>query len=279
MDVNKPKNTNRLNTISVLLIISILPFQLTKSQNFCDFIQKVQAYQSSVKLEDTGGSYDILDSTTFNLQKYLSFFDHLNTSKEMKIGIYYIDNYLDGNPYLYAINKTKKIEKVVGIPSEKTLKRKKAEYNSNEYKALYDFLNDSCNRAENNIIPENSEMGFFQYLFFSKMGDQFALKWHSLYQQRSIICSTDMIQEFIKEEFNGIVYSKDSSSWEKLKECSPSPVIKTNEEFYEITWIESMPFFGVYKNTYKIDRKYPFRIIQTNKEKLLDINTDVINLY
>jgi hypothetical protein len=262
-----------------LLILFIIPFQLIKSQDFCDFFQKVQKYQSSVNLQHIANEYDRLDTATFNLSTYLKFFDHLHVSKNMKIGIYYIDNELDGNPYLYAIRKNQKLEKVVGIPTEKMLKKKNAKYSSDEYVALYYFLKDSSARAKNNIIPEDSEFGFLQYLFFSDMGERFALKWHSAKQNKSIICSSEMISQLVEEQAKYGNYSDDSASWVNFKNCNPEPKISSDEKSYEITWIENWPDFGVFKRTYQIERESPFRIIIIKEEKLLDINTNVINLY
>lgn len=239
----------------LLIIISIIPL-ISKSQDYCNFIQKIQNYQDSVKLK-SNGEFDILDSNTFDIHTYFSFFDKIEIEKGFKINVYFFDNFLDGNPYLYALKENKKI----------------ADKNK---KVLYKVLNKPDFRAKNHIKPKDSEIGFLQYLFFSEMGEQFALKWHANYKRKNIICSSDMINRFIKEHANNEMFSVDSTSLEKLKLYSPEPTIKSNDEYYEITWIENRTHSGIFKCTYQIDRKIPFRIVRINEDKLLDININFI---
>ncbi len=231
-------------------MISINPL-ISKSQDYCDFIQKTQNYQDSVKLK-SNGEFDILDSNTFEINTYLSFFDKIEIEKGFKINVCFFDNFLDGNPYLYALKENEKI----------TDKNKKS---------LYKALNKPDFRAKNHVKPKDSEIGFLQYLFFSEMGEQFALKWHANYERKYIICSSDMINRLIKEHTDDEMFSVDSISLEKLKRYPPEPTIKSNDNYYEITWIENRTHSGVFKCTYHIDRKVPFRIVRINEDKLLDI--------
>jgi hypothetical protein len=266
-------NKSKLKFVLTLLI-AINPL-IAKAQNYCDFVQKVQTYQDSVKLKYTG-NYDMLDSSTFNLKTYLSYFDKLNPREGMKIGVHYFDNIFDGNPYLYAIKSYQDLENIIGIPSLKQRRRENLKYKPREIDALFNFLNDSTRKAKNNIIPENSEYGIFQYLFFSEMGEQFALKWHANYGEKYIICSKSMIKQFINEHKNNEMFSVASASLRKFEHYSPELIIKTNDDFYEITWIENRTHSGVYKCTYHIDRKFPFKIVRINEEMLLEINMNFL---
>jgi len=107
----------RLIHITIILLIPLI----AKPQNNCDFIQNVQDYQDSVKINHVG-DYDILDSKTFDVKTYISFFDNIEIEKDYKIGVYFFDNFLDGNPYLFAI-----------LDCE--------EFKTNNKKSLYEFLN------------------------------------------------------------------------------------------------------------------------------------------
>jgi hypothetical protein len=239
----------------LLIIVSIIPL-ISKSQEYCDFIQKIQDYQDSVKLKPNGDS-DILDSNTFDINTYLSFFDKIELEKGFRINVYFFDNFLDGNPYLYALKENEKI----------------ADKNK---RALYKALNKPDFRAKNHVNPKDSEIGFLQYLFFSEMGEQFALKWHANYNEKRIICSSDMINRFIKEHTNNEMFSVDSISLEKLKLYHPEPNVKFNNNYCEITWIENRTHSGLFKCTYHIDRKAPFKITRINDDKLLDININFL---
>jgi hypothetical protein len=258
----------------LILIFSIFFFfiafqKIARAQYYCDFIKKVQKYQASVKLIYQG-QYDIIDLATFDLDTYLEFFNKLVIPDGMKIKVYYFDNNFNGSPFLYSIRSTQNIDEI--IDSIYTYKIKiNPTQEINKRFLYYDFLNDSCSKAKNNVIPENSDFGFFQYLFFSEMGEQFALKWHTRIESKKIICSNEMINRFIKEHKNNTRFYVDSISLEKLRQCSPTPIVKSSETYYEITWIENRTHSGVFKCTYRIEKESPFRIKKIKEKKILDI--------
>ncbi len=256
---------NKISNYALLLVFTFIS-GIARTQNLCDFIQRVQAYQKTVKLTSVGeyNQNDIIDTSTFNLKKYLNYFDKLSIQDSMKIDVYYFDNFLDGNPYLYAIKRDQELENVVGISTDK--KRTPKERN-----LLFDFFNDSISKAKNHIIPQDSEYGFFQYLFFSEMGEQFALKWHANYGEKYIICSSKMINQFIKEYSKNARFSVDSVSLKKLKYISPEPIIKVRDDYYEITWIENRTHRGIFKCTYQLERKAPYKIKKVKAVELIEI--------
>lgn len=241
--------------LSLLIIISIIPL-VSKSQNYCELIQKIQNYQDSVKLKSIGDN-DIIDSKTFDIHTYLSYFDSVEVEKGFEINVYFFDNILDGNPYLYVLKENKKI----------------VDKNKN---SLYKFLNKTESRAKNHIIPKDSEKGFLQYLFFSEMGEQFALKWHSNYNEKRIICSSETLTNVINELSNSKKFTADSIGLTKLKDVSPKILIERNNKDYTITWIENRTHSGVFRCTYQLKRNEPYEIIRTREEKLLEINMNFI---
>jgi len=96
-----------MNKLIIITLILTTPL-IAKSQDYSDFIQNVQNYQDSVKLIHSG-YYDIIDSETFDIDSYLSLFDNIVIEKEYKIGVYFFDNFLDGNPYLYALKNDERL--------------------------------------------------------------------------------------------------------------------------------------------------------------------------
>jgi hypothetical protein len=236
---------------------------MAKSQDYCDFIENVQKYQDSVKLKHIG-DYDFLDSETFDIDKYLSSFDNIVIEKGYKIGVYFFDNFLDGNPYLYALKNDERL------------------YDKN-HKSLYIFLNKPEIRAKNHIVPKDSEIGFLQYLFFYEMGEQFALKWHSNYNEKFILCSKKKLDEVIKEfkKYNQTqtgeneteipAFKVDLQALNKIAQIHPAVEIELTNEFCAITWIEYRTHSGIYQCKYRIQRQFPFKIEKINEEQLLEI--------
>lgn len=233
--------------VALFLTISLI----ARSQDYCDFIQNIQNYQDSVKLKHIG-DYDVIDSATFDINTYLSSFDNIEIKKDYKIGVYFLDNFLDGNPYLYALKDDQK------------LKDKNRE-------SLYNFLSKTEIRAKNQIVPKDSECGFLQYLFFYEMGEQFALKWHSYYDEKRIICSSDKLNSIISELATSEIFSADSLGLKKLKEVSPKIIIEKSDKYYIISWLENRTHSGIFRCTYQISIKKPNKIDRIKEDKLLDI--------
>lgn len=113
---------------------------IAKSQDYCNFMQNIQNYQDEVRLIRSS-EYDIIDPNTFNIGTYLSKIDNILVEKGYNIEIYFLDNFLDGNPYLYTLKNNQKL---------------KGE-NTNSF---YTFLNKPEVRAEYHVSPKDSEIGF-----------------------------------------------------------------------------------------------------------------------
>lgn len=249
----------RLIYITIILLIPLI----AKPQEYCDFIQNVQDYQDSVKLNHVG-DYDILDSKTFDVKTYISLFDNIEIEKGYKIDVYYFDNFLDGNPYLYAL-------------------RDDEELKTKNKKSLYDFLNTTEIRAKSHIFPKDFEKGFLQYLFFCEMGEQFALKWHSNYNEKFIICTKNKLDEVINEfkkynqpqtgenEAEMPAFQINLEELDKFAQINPEVKIEMTNEFCEVTWHEDRTQSGIYKCKYKIQRQFPYKIEKINEERLLEI--------
>lgn len=250
--------------IKLIHIITILLIPLiAKSQDYCNFIQNIQSYQDSVKLKHVG-DYNVIDSETFDINTYLSLFDNIEVEMDYKIDVYFFDNFLDGNPYLYALRNNQIL-----------LDKNK--------KSLYKFLNKSEIRAKNHIFPKDSEKGFLQYLFFCEMGEQFALKWHSNYNEIFIICTEKKLDKVINEfkKYNQPITGEDESEMpafqvdlgdlDKFAQINPAIEIEMTNEFCEVTWIEDRTHSGIYKCKYKIQRQFPYKIEKINEEQLLEI--------
>ena len=133
--------------LCLFLILSIT--QVLSAQDFCKFIQEVQKYQDSVKIKYNGEDASI-DTSTFNLNSYLSYFDLLKVNDNKKICIYYRNSMGGGDPCLYAINANENINNILDSLSLLF----KGE--SRTYLACH-YISDSSRMAISYISPENSQ--------------------------------------------------------------------------------------------------------------------------
>lgn len=241
-----------------LIILFITIVMSAKSQEYCNYITVIQDYQESVKLErlEGDGWLHTVDSNTFNIHTYLAFFEKLTIVDGYKIGMFYYDIEMAGSPLLYA---QKENENII---------------NHNDNDITYDYLKDF--RAQNFLIPKDSDIGFLQYLFFSIMGEQFALKWHSNYNKTRIICSLKNLDDVIDKLQTSSFFSADSLALSSLKSISPDITIERNNEFYFISWLENITHYGIYRCTYQIERKKPYNIIRIDDTLLLKIDKNIV---
>ena len=96
----------------VFITLFYLGILTSNAQINIKFIETVQKYQDSVKIiynQEIGK--DIIDENTFNLKHYFKLFDKLEFNPNLKFDYIYIDTVLDGNPHLYAKEKSFNLEK------------------------------------------------------------------------------------------------------------------------------------------------------------------------
>lgn len=264
-----------------------------EAQNYCNFIQKVQAYQAfydSLRYEritnDDSISLNGIDTTLFNINKYMKMFDKVTIPPEYECQVYFVDYFLGGEPILYVKEKKFDVDKYIeqkviekGIP---------ANASAEEYKdyLFYKFVNEPQRRAFNNIKPDSTDEGFLQYLFFNQMGEQFGLEWHSKEFQKSVICSDYEMIKIINDYKNGnnkLIYLDNSAPQDfqaftlkiidkkKLFEVDSFVKIKMLQDKCFISWYEFESHHGIFIRSYLINRYAPYQIEKVVDDKIADI--------
>lgn len=277
----KPLTTNLINSMKerrfsniileakrfILLTVLILFPILVISQNWCEFINKVQAYQNSVKLNRRSPNNEI-DSATFNLDTYINFFDKLQLEPNKKHFLSYLDGGLGGEPHLFIANKDFNLDNYLDQKVPYRWWRSKFREQELKWIERHNFLFDSSNQARLNLTPVNTEVGLLQYLFFYQFGEQFALFWHSNYDEKYVVCSKDQIKKIIKEYSENEIFSSDKFELKRLEEMNPEIHIELKEDLAIITWIECETHWGIFKKTYSINRSSPYNVCKLTEEKL-----------
>lgn len=291
--------------IGVLTFLFYLTNNQVEAQVYTDFINKIQTYQDSVKF--TYGESTSIDSTTFNIEEYMRMFNKIKTESNYKLGCEFFDNFLNGQPYIYALKDSNSLYHTIKQKALKnirvdTLYKSKLKivhhglfnflndttkevqefeirYDERQFEEayhnkLYKFLNDSSNRAFNHVIPDDTDIGFLQYLFFCEFGEIFALKWHSYYKNKSIITSKKDILEIIKYYTNNELYDTNKNEIKNLLKLNFTPTVHFNLNDCLITWYEFEEHNGIYKKTYRINRKQPYEFNLTENKKLTRISAN-----
>lgn len=262
----------RLYFLTILL--SVLIDNIT-AQELCESIIKIQDYQNSVKL-DHGSSGIKIDTSTFNLEQYLDYFKEIKFPENKKCYLYYSYGGLDGHPYFYVADNGFNLVDYLNqkVPVKWWQSNYRRDYLLSREKYL--FLLDSTNQARFNIIPNESEKGYIQYLFFKEFGDQFALYWHSNYDEKYVICKTEQIVILIDDYSNSELFSADKNELNNLKNINADIKIEMANNSVVITWIECWIYWGIYKKEYTIARKYPYNINLTRSDTLAWFNPNFL---
>ncbi len=115
------------------------------------------------------------------------------------------------------------------------------------------------------------------------MGEQFALKWHSNYNEKYVICSKQRLGEIVRN-FKVNNQSKnetkeveeeltiDSKQLQTLTQKDPSIIITSEREYYKITWMENRTHRGIYLCDYIIQKQAPFKIERAKEELIMEIS-------
>lgn len=290
----------------ILIICLLLNVRLiVSSQTYCNFIRKVREYQKSVKLNEyskENGQIPEVDTTSFDIDVYMNLFNKL-TLNSGKVCLM-VNNYNPdhGSPLLCvkdtAFNENKFIAEIITRRKnfiDSIVQKNKSTYKSENYPeekisrmvnfydnqkkeltrdyALRVWASDSVNKARNNLTPDDSTDGYIQYLFFNQMGEQFALFWHSYYMEKTVICDKYDVEYYLnyyEKRKDSFKYSEKEIS--DLLHADLSPVVKLDSINCRITWYEIHTHEGIFKKTYSIERKYPFRVKNIYNESITTIS-------
>jgi len=254
----------------ILFFIFLNFSNLGYSQNYLEYIKKVNKYQARAKLKKHKqykifqiyrSSNDIryyIDKNTFNIDEYIKMFNLLkfkDSTKNCCFYCFYVYDYEDGG-YPRIIVKEKDID----------YQNKVDKFNDGKREKDFYYITDKSS-PECSFIPEDSYMGYLQYLYFEKVCDKFLLKYSALYEKKYVITSKYEAKKIIRKDFIGSDYEKQNKA-QKANNFDFTPKIRfTDDGHCEIEWIE-MQKLGIYRCKYKISRT-DFNIKQTNKEMLL----------
>lgn len=288
---------NKILVISIYLLIAIHPMQ-TFSQNVETFFRNVEKYRHAIRLNK---DYDDIDTSTFALKEYLALFDNIHIQKGFSLDfIHYYKPYIYAKPdsfelakYIAAktlkiihvdtIVKTKKelveIKQHTLQPVYEEVKKTEIHVDSQNYNCayfhlLYKFLNDSVNRGYNHIVPNDNELGYFQYFYFKEYGEMFCGESHQIYTYKSIIFDKEELKNLIQSYLSSDEHSFSKSELKTIKQLeniNPKPEIVMKEDVCEISVVEE-GFRGLCKRTFTVGRTFPYKIEIKNENVLVRIN-------
>lgn len=259
-----------------------------------DFLKYIQKVQNNCVMSDFGA-----DHKSFPIEDYMSVYNKLRLSDSKKrFFCYYHYDGIGGMPYIMAVDKNSNVPNKIdemyqkyGRPSflfDDMDQKSVQSVSLLEYNEAISFMENHS--AKGYVIPEDSPIGYVQFLHFFAFGENFAQFWHALMGVKFVVTSVKQIikrvdswekgpyqhcYEIEMAEYDLYQYMVHSSyrpsedeierrkkriqhDFENAKALKASelvPHIKMLEDYCIIEWVECYNNHGLYRCKYQISRK------------------------
>jgi hypothetical protein len=273
------KNIMKITSlILIILCIALLSCGNSDEKKFLDECEKsLREFQASKKglkipphlakdpAEKRGGEFDVND--------YFKVLNHLSMEEGYVLDWVYNYNWHEGGPVIYE----KKISKI-------------------PYKNIHEYLNDvgdSVNfvsfweydigdtvdmRRDEYLMHlqiDSSKAGYFQFIVLKIMGRQFYLYWHEFYNDITIACSMNDINEMIDKHTPKLRKTKLLPILTKAKtlNLNPKVIIKDKLVFVEISYFTA--WGGLKRYSCNISRDFPHIISNIKDTTLIEYDCGI----
>lgn len=128
------------------------------------------------------------------------------------------------------------------------------------------------------IEVKDVEQGYFEYVSFLIMADQFYLVWHANYDDTDVICnreSVDAIVVDINDNDFGIAFDRDQMKQIKAMQ-NIEPLVKLTDKTAIVEIVTFSKWGGFYHMTYTIDRAFPHTIIDVQEENIVPYDCGIM---
>lgn len=202
-----------------------------------------------------------------NFQNYMNYFDQLFIDTNWTLESHYRDMGMGGRPLLLAFKKNDVKAEKIKLALQKS---KDHGIGRKEYFNMTDVLIDYQDSIDFlSAIHIKSDSGYFQFLVFALLGDQYCQSWHSNYGHIEIITSSKRLEIMTKQTWD-IYYGFKSSDIEEILKIDPIPVIEHYKDSVSIRIVTFQPWDGFIERKISITKKWPHNINQYFRKVLFE---------
>jgi hypothetical protein len=215
----------------------------------------------------TGGEFDI--------NQYFSVLTHLKLEEGYTLDWVYDYNGSAGVPRLYVRPVTQKpYEKNYPDFYEAKVSANITEDTLNILPLVTDGVNGD---SGNKIRIDGTKEGFFEYAVLQTIGDQFYQFWHAAIHDTVIICSREKLEAVIKEGMNtDFGFKMTEETAEKARDTDFTPYIVFSDDRVRVSILTFSKWSGFERLEYTINREYPYTIVNTKSEVLVEYHCGVV---
>jgi hypothetical protein len=239
----------------------------------------------------------------FDPNAYFGVLKHLLMSDDLVLDFVYFLDFWGGRPFLYARQKTAEPYKTFG-EYDKALggkwlilqaqrdalvaEARKAGSGRSLDDALREFRQlleregepwrgsravlDAETGFLDKVRADGSPESFFELAVLYELGGQFYLDFHDWYDDTRIVASPRDVQEIIKElerDPGHLVFTRDQTRRAKRMDVRPR-VRFISEDTAEVSLVTFSDWGGFTRNTYRIRRDFPHKIVEMPRETLVE---------
>lgn len=210
------------------------------AKKYQKIVEDLKNYQDKSSVPDNEEDFKKLKET-IKVDKYFDLLPNISVEQGWKFDYGYHKDQHGGAPSIFAYKEC----------DEKELVR-------NKY-----LPPDKGDDYLKHISLDGSADSFLQYIILRLLGEQFALFWHSLYDDKEIMFTQNTIKEILKRDDDKINF--DNEFIEAAKNINPNPYVKIEIEKVLVRIVIFTKWGGLIEHKYHIEKDFPHEI--TNKEE------------
>ncbi|MFO7969558.1 MAG: hypothetical protein R6U15_05595 [Candidatus Izemoplasmatales bacterium] len=214
--------------------------QKISAKKYQKMVEDLKNYQDNSFVPDNEEDFKRLKET-IKVDKYFDLLPNISVEQGWKFDYGYHKDQYGGAPRIFAYKEC----------DEKELAR-------NKY-----LPPDKGDNYLKHISLDGSADSFLQYIILKLLGEQFALFWHSLYNDKEIVFTQNAVEEILNRDSDKINF--DEKFIEAAKKIKPNPYVKIDIEKVLVRIVIFTKWGGFIEHKYQINKSSPHEI--TNKEE------------
>ena len=246
--------------------------KINKAKKFQAWINQLKSYQK--KAPELFNENVKKSDSEFKIDHYFDILSNVELEPGWLVDYLYLQQRLGGEPIIIAFPESKKREyqKIINKINYNELY---SNTQDNDLDNIIDnFLNyDDLDNYLDHLILDGSEESYFQFVILAKLGTQFALFWHALYNDGEFICTPEVAEKIIKRMNSGkdeMDFMEDDLFDEQLKNIDFEPKINIKEDKAVVRLVFFTKWGGFIGAKYIVKTTFPHKIIEKETETLIE---------
>lgn len=292
---NAPAEKHSISEVPSDLQIDKYKICYRTDTSYTDFINNLIDVQKQITLDHDTTTDEY--SCDIDFDNYFKSFDKLTVANNWKLESHYRHFGDAGRSLLLAFEQGNEY----GDSIQKELHKS---FEGEEFAEMLDYqvskkLFDYQDSVEylNCIQITHDKMGYFQFVVFALIGDNYFKFWHSNYGEMSIITSNNQLKELTerkddfyykfsskKEDDNSQVeaifsdgfLSKLTMDKESVLQIDPCPEVILNKDSATVRIVTLSPWKGFLERTFTISKTFPHKLEQVKLDTIIEYNCGIM---